>query len=369
MKRCLFFILFFIQFSFISASAFATNTKELILYVWPDTLSEDVLKDFEKETGIKVKLIIFDSNEVAEAKMLAGEGQYDIIMPTITPFFVREAKLGLFQPLDYKKIPNAKYIDKEMVGYLDQNGIGMTFGIPYYFGTTGFIVNKKKVKEAAPGVDFNFDSYDMLYNVETVKKLKKCGVHLMEGKQDVFVTAMHYLGVSNPEEFELAAIEKAKKMLKQIMPHVRSLESLLDNILQLMINENACIVQSWSGAGLRTKYMAKSMKKDYIQFVIPKEGASVWIDMLAIPKDAPNVENAHIFLNYMLRPDVAAKNSLTLYQATPAQAIKKHLPKDMANDKQFFPSYDILKTFIIPKDFPMRKDRALTRAWQEIQVN
>jgi len=278
--------------------------EKLNVYNWSDYIDESVITDFEKETGIDVTYDVFDSNEVLETKLLAGSTGYDIVVPSAS-FLERQIKAGIFQKLDQAQLPNLKNLDPEITAQIARHDPGNEHSVNYLWGTSGVGYNVGKVKERM--ADAPVDSFAMFYDPKVVAKFADCGVSILDAPSEVLGTVLIYLGKDpnseNPED--LAAAEKVLMSIRPFVKYVHSSKYIDD-----LANGEICLTLGWSGDVLQARDRAAEAKNGVeVAYKIPREGAVMFFDMLAIPKDAKNVKNAHIFINYLLRPDVAAKNT------------------------------------------------------------
>src|SRR5581483_9314972 len=274
------------------------------VYNWSDYIDPAVLAAFTKETGIKVQYDTFDANETLETKLLAGKSGYDVVVPT-GYFLERQIKAGVFQKLDKSKLTNLGNVWPEIAQRLATYDPGNQYAVNYMWGTTGIGYNVKKMHEAL-GPDGKIDSWDAIFKPELIAKFKDCGIHMLDSADDLIPAALHYLGL-DPNTTDPAQLEKAADLLGKIRPNVRKFHS--SEYLNALASGEICLVVGWSGDIKQAPKRAVGAKNGVeIGYSIPKEGAQMFFDNLAIPKDARNVEEAHAFINYLLRPDVAAKN-------------------------------------------------------------
>jgi putrescine transport system substrate-binding protein len=339
-------------------AAITDDEKVLNIYNWSDYIAPNIVPDFEKEYGIKVNYDVFDSNEVLETKLLAGKTGYDIVVPSAS-FMARQIKAGVFQKLDKSLLPNLKNADPELSKRLDPFDPGMEHGVNYFWGTSGVGYNVEKIKAAMP--DAPVDSFRMFYDPEVVKHFKSCGVSILDAPDEVVNTVLVYLGrTANSEAPEdLAA---AEKVLLAIRPYVRYVNS--SKYIEDLANGEICLALGWSGDVLQASSRAKDANKgNTIKYNIPKEGAVMFFDMMAIPADAAHPKNAHLFINYVLRPEVSAGNSNAVHYASSNAAAYPLIDPAIYNDRGIFPSPET-KQHLVP-DLPRSQTytRLLTRMW------
>lgn len=341
----------------------AAEEKVLNVYNWSDYIAEDTIANFEKQTGIKVNYDVFDSNEVLEAKLLAGNSGYDIVVPS-AGFMERQIQAGVFAPLDKKQLKNYANLDKDILERVAAHDPGNAHAIPYMWGTTGFGYNINKVKEAMP--DAPVDSWAMLYDPNVVSKLSSCGVTLLDAPTEVFANLMRYLG-RDPNSESKEDIELFTEHMLKIRPYIKYFHSS-QNINDLA-NGEICVAMGWSGDMLIARDRADEAKQGVeIAYVIPMEGAVMWFDNLAIPSDAPHPGNAHLFIDYIMEPEVAAAISNYVFYANGNSASLEFVEDDVKMDPGIYPS-DAVKANLFPDlaDSP-KFTRLLTRAWTKVKT-
>ena len=283
--------------------AFAQN-RTLNVYNWSDYVDPKVLQDFTKETGIKVVYDTYDTNEILETKLLAGKSGYDLVVPS-GPFLQRLIKAGVFQKLDKAKLPNAKNLWPEVMGRLAVFDPGNLHAVNYMWGTTGIGVNLAKVRQRLGETPLN--SWDLVLKPEIIAKLKDCGVHMLDAPEDVFPGVLNALGL-NPDSKKVEDLNRAGEALFRIRGNVQKFHS--SEYINGLANGDICLVVGYSGDVLQAKKRAEEAKNGVeVAYFIPREGALMWFDSLAIPADAKNVAEAHAFIDYMMRPEVAAANT------------------------------------------------------------
>lgn len=337
--------------------------KVLNVYNWSDYIDPTVIDDFQKETGITVKYDVFDSNEVLETKLLAGSTGYDIVVPSAS-FMERQIKAGVFQKLDRSKLPNLKNLDSEITARVALHDPGNEHSVNYLWGTSGVGYNEAKIKAAMP--DAPVDSFAMFYDPKVVAKFKDCGVSILDAPSEVVGTVLIYLGKEanseNPED--LAA---AEKVLTSIRPFVKYINS--SKYIEDLANGEICLALGWSGDVLQARDRAVEAGNGVVvKYLIPKEGAVMFFDMLAIPADAKHVKNAHLFIDYLLRPDVAAKNSNFVNYANSNAASFSLINEDIRNDPGIYPSEAIKPKLVPDLAETSQFTRLLTRSWTRFKT-
>jgi putrescine transport system substrate-binding protein len=333
-------------------------------YNWSDYIDPTVLEDFTKETGIKVKYDTFDSNDMLETKLLAGRTGYDIVVPTAY-FLARQIKVGVFQKLDKSKLPNLKNAWDEIAQRLAAYDPGNQYAVNYMWGTTGIGYNARKVRDVL-GADGRIDSWDVLFKPEMIAKFKDCGVHILDAADDVFAAALDYLKL-NPNTNAQADLEKAADLLTRMRPFVRKFHS--SEYLNALASGEICLVLGYSGDVKQAQKRAAEAKNGVeIGYAIPKEGAQLWFDNLAIPKDARNVAEAHALIDFLLRPEVAAKNSNFISYANGNAASRALIDKAILEDKTIYPDEATMKSLYTIQSHDQKTQRLMNRLWTRIKT-
>jgi putrescine transport system substrate-binding protein len=346
-----------------SATLVTDEEKVLNVYNWSDYIDESVIEDFTAETGIKVQYDVFDSNEVLETKLLAGSTGYDIVVPSAS-FLERQIKAGVFQKLDPARLPNLKNMDPEITQRVALHDPGNEHSVNYLWGTSGVGYNVDKIKAAMP--DAPIDSFAMFYDPAVVSKFKDCGVSILDAPSEVVGTVLIYLGKdANSEDPEdLAA---AEKVLTSIRPYIKYINS--SKYIEDLANGEICLALGWSGDVLQARDRAVEAENGItIKYAIPREGAVMFFDMLAIPADARHVNNAYLFIDYLMRPEVAAKNSNYVNFANSNAASYGLISEEVMNDPGIYPTAEV-KTKLVP-DLAESTEftRLLTRSWTRFKT-
>jgi putrescine transport system substrate-binding protein len=333
-------------------------------YNWSDYIDPTVLEDFTKETGIKVKYDTFDSNDMLETKLLAGRTGYDVVVPTAY-FLARQIKAGVFQKLDKAKLPNIGNAWDEIAKRLAAYDPGNQYAVNYMWGTTGIGYNAKKVKDIL-GADGKIDSWDIIFKPELLAKFKDCGVHVLDAPDDVFAAALAYLKL-NPNTNDQKDMERAAELLTKIRPSVRKFHS--SEYLNALASGEICLVLGYSGDIKQAQKRAVETKNGIeIGYAIPKEGAQLWFDNLSIPKDSKNVAEAHALINYLLKPEVAAKNTNFISYANGNGASRAFVDKAILDDKTVYPDDAMMKTFYTIQSHDQKTTRLMNRLWTRIKT-
>ncbi len=349
----------------ISTMMVSANAADRVVNIfnWSDYIDESVLTDFTKETGIKVVYDLFDSNEILETKLLAGGSGYDIVVPSGT-FLARQISAGVFQKLDKSKLPNSKNLWDDILKRTETYDPGNAYSINYMWGTTGIGYNVGKVK-AALG-DVPVDSWDLIFKPENLAKLKECGVHMLDAPTEMLPAALNYLG-KNPDSRDRADLAEAANVLEGIRSSVLKFHS--SEYINALANGDICIAVGWSGDIFQARDRADEAKNGVeIGYAIPKEGALMWFDQMAIPADAKNVEEAHIFLDYIMRAKVIAKATNYVYYANGNKASQPLLEKDIIEDPAVYPDAETSAKLYTLQPYDPKTTRVITRAWTKIKT-
>src|SRR4249919_3623284 len=313
-----------------TAATGAPPAEEAVLniYNWSDYIAPTTIAKFEKETGIKVTYDEMDSNETLESKILAGDTGYDIVVPS-SSFLGRQIKAGAYQKLDRSQLSNWKNLDTGLMAKLTDVDPGNAYAVPYLWGTTGIGYNIDKVK-AAFGTTDVVNSWDLVFKPENIAKLKSCGVTFLDAGSEIIPSTLHAIG-ENPNSFDMKVIDKAAAALEAIRPSISNFHS--SEYIEALASGNACLVVGWSGDVIQAKARAEEAKNGvHIGYSIPKEGAAMWFDMLAIPKTAKHPGNAHKFINFIMRPDIIAEISNFVSYPNPNAASQSLVDKKITDD-------------------------------------
>jgi len=346
---------------FLSSAAKAEDVVHV--YNWSDYIDESILTDFTKETGIKVVYDVFDSNELLETKLLAGGSGYDVVVPT-GPFLARQITAGVFQKLDKAKLPNLKNLWPDISERLGKYDPGNEYAVNYMWGTTGIGYNVAKVK-AALG-DVPIDSWDVLFKPENAEKLKSCGINILDASDETFAIAMNYIG-KDPDSKVTADLEAGGEVYSKVRPSVKTFNS--SSYIDDLANGDICVTIGWSGDILQAKTRAEEAKNGVeINYVIPKEGTYMWFDNLAIPADAKNVDAAHAFINYLMKPEVIAKASNYVQYANGNLASQPLLDEAVFKNPSVYPTAETVKKLFTISPYGPKEQRVLNRVWTQIKT-
>lgn len=356
-----------IAFSLIASAFLATSAlaqeKVVNVYNWSDYVDPTVLEDFTKATGIKVVYDTYDNNEIVETKLLAGKSGYDIVVPS-GPFLQRLIEQKVFLPIDRAKVPEIKNAWPEIEKRLQAFDPGNTFAVNYMWGTTGLGYNVAKIKQRLGNTPI--DSWDIVLKPENLSKLKDCGVMMLDAPEDIFPGVLRALGL-DPDSKKAADYQKAADALMKVRSNVRKFHS--SEYINALANGDICFVVGYSGDFLQAKKRAEEAKNGIeIAYAIPKEGALMWFDSMAIPADAPNKDNAFAFINFMMKPEIAARNSNFVSYASGNLAAKALIKPEIANNPGIYPTADVMGRLFTNSSPDEKLQKQITRLWTKVKT-
>ena len=342
----------------------SAQDRVINVYNWSDYIDPAVLEDFTKQTGIKVQYDTFDANETLETKLLAGRSGYDIVVPSAY-FLERQIKAGVFQKIDKTRLNNLGNIWPEIANRLAVYDPGNQYAVNYMWGTTGIGFNVKAMRERL-GPNGKIDSWDVVFKPENLAKFKDCGVTMLDSSDDIMPAALHYLGL-NPNSTDERELQRAADLLLKVRPLVRKFHS--SEYLNALASGEICFVVGWSGDIKQAQKRAAEVKNGVeIGYAIPKEGAQMFFDNLAIPKDAGHVAEAHAFIDFLLKPEVAAKNSNLVAYANGNLASQKYIDKAVFDDPSVYPDPTTMKLLYTVRARDQKSQRVVTRLWTKIKT-
>ena len=341
----------------------AAQDKVVNIYNWNDYIDPAVLADFTKETGIKVIYDLYDNNEIVETKLLAGKSGNDIVVPS-GPFLQKLIQAGAFRKLDKSKLANLGNAWPEIARRLAVYDPGNEYAVNYLWGTVGIGVNVAKVKERLGGEIPA--SWDLVFKPAVAAKLKSCGIYFLDAPEDVFPGAIRYLGL-DPAAKKADDIVKAADMLMRVRGNVRKFHS--SEYINALAGGDICLALGYSGDILQAKKRAEEAGNGHgIAYIIPKEGAQMGFDSMAIPADAPNADNAHIFINYVLRPDVAAKITNFVAYANGNSASRPLIKPEILGNPGVYPDDATFSRLFTTTPYDDRTQRTVTRFWTRVKT-
>jgi putrescine transport system substrate-binding protein len=352
---------------FISAFLLASTSVQAAgvvnVYNWSDYIAEDTIEKFEASTGITVNYDVFDTNELLEAKLLAGSSGYDVVVPTGN-FLERQIQAGVFRPLDTSKLPNLENMDAEITRIVSQHDPDNKHSVVYMWGTTGLAYNVAKIEERMPNAPVS--SWDMIFDPAVISKFADCGVAILESPSDILATAKHYLGI-DPASESADDLAKAEELLMSIRPHVRYFHA--SQYINDLANGDICMAVGYSGDLLQSRDRAAEANNGVeIAYVIPEEGGVVWFDLMAIPADAKNVDAAHQFINFVMDAQIAADITNYVFYANANAASTALIDPEVTSDPGIYPSEAVKAGLFALRAHSPRYDRIMNRTWTRIKT-
>jgi putrescine transport system substrate-binding protein len=337
--------------------------KVVHIYNWSDYIDARTLDEFTRETGIKVVYDTYDSNESLETKLLAGRTGYDLVVPSAT-FLQRQIQAGVFRPLDMGKIPNAKNLWPEVMKRLAVYDPGNRYAVNYMWFTTGIAFNTEKVRQRIGNVPV--DSWDIVFKPENLKRVADCGVYVLDSPEDLVSIALRYLGL-NPDSKKSEDVRKATGLLAQMRPNVKKYHS--SEYINALANGDICMAIGWAGDAFQARNRALEAKNDVnIAYIIPKEGTLMSLDSFAIPKDAPHVAEAHAFIDFMLRPEMAARNTSVTNFANSVLESKPYIDKSVVENPAIYPDVATMARLFTVSPYDPPTQRLVTREWTRVKT-
>jgi putrescine transport system substrate-binding protein len=346
-----------------SKAADAGGGKVLNLYIWSDYLAPNALSDFEKQTGIKVNVAYFDTNETLETRLLAGHSGFDIVVPTAS-YFERQIKAGVYLTLDKAKLPNLKNLDPKLMAKVALHDPDNAHGVIYTWGTNGIGYNEKMVKALMP--DAPFDSWRLVFDPAVAAKLAKCGISVLDSPAEMLRAVLSYLG-RDPNSQKAEDLEAGGATLDKIRPYIRNINS--SEYIEALANGDLCLAVGYNGDVLQARDRARDANKGVeIKYMVPKEGSILWFDILAIPKDAPDPDSAYAFMNYMMEPKVSADVSDFRRYASGNLAAQPLVEPAVRDDPGIYPPQELRDKLTVQLADSPDQTRAITRMWQKFKT-
>lgn len=367
------FKIIFLLFLLLNLGIFTTKNlslspkKVVNVYDWYGMLPTFILEQFKKETGIDVVYDMYTNNEVLEAKLLASNSGYDVVFPTASPYAARQIKIGAYQPLNKNLLPNLKNINPFIAKEMRKVDPEASYVVPFYWGTLGIIYDVDKIKRLLP--HGNHESHSLLLDPENLKILAPFGVSFLEEPVDVFPLILRFLG-KNPNSVKQEDLKEATNHLLKLRPYILRFTS--SRFVNDLVMGDTCIAQGWSGDSHLAIDEAKELGRN-IKFFTPQEGSTLWVDCAAIPIGAPHPENAHIFINFLARPDIAAR--LTNQTKLPTVFLDSIplIKEEIRNDKSIFFTETMMSKLILDKPrlshHDLSYERLRTRMWTRVRIS
>jgi putrescine transport system substrate-binding protein len=337
--------------------------QKLNIYNWADYIHPDAITRFEEEFGIDITYDIYDSSEIVDTKLMTGRSGYDVVVHAAS-FTARLATVGIFHPVDFNKLPNWHHLDPNLIRRADEKYSNGLQGVPFFWGTTGITYNVDLIKERMPNAPL--DSSALIFDPEIISQFTDCGISFLDDPTSVIPMAMMYLGYP-ANSVDLQQLKEVETLVKAVRPYITyfsSTKMLLD-----LPSEEVCIAMSWSGdysvASNRAKEAGIDINLDYI---IPKEGGGMWFDNMYIPEDAPHRENAYLFLNYMLRPEVIAASTDYIGYANANSSATPLVNPNLAANVAIYPDTETLQRLQTTEVLAPKEERKRSRTWTKIKT-
>ena len=348
----------------VSMMGAAAAQDRVNFYNWSDYIGETTTDDFTAATGIDVVYDVYDSNDILEAKLLAGNSGYDVVVPSAFPWFHRQVAAGIYQPLDLSLLPNFANLDPALMEVVPKGPDGEDYAAMYAWGTTGIGYNAALVAERMP--DAPVDSLDMIFDPEIVANIADCGVSILGTVAEVLPIVLNYMGL-DPNSEDPDDLAAAEALLGEVRPHIRYFHD--SQYINDLATGEICIGMGFSGdIYLAADRAAEAENGIDIRYVVPAEGTNLWFDLMAIPADAPNVEAAHTLINFLLEPEVMASMSNYVWYANPVPASLPLVDEEIATDPQIFLSEELIARLFVTEPRSPAYERLRTRAWTRIRT-
>ncbi|GBU18438.1 MULTISPECIES: polyamine ABC transporter substrate-binding protein [unclassified Methylobacterium] len=349
----------------LSGVAAAAQAERVVnIYNWSDYIDPKVLEAFTRETGIKVVYDTYDNNEILETKLLAGRSGYDVVAPS-GPFLQRLIKAGAFQPLDKGRLKNLGNVWPEIANRLAVYDPGNLYAVDYMWGTTGIGVNLDAVRERLGPLQA-LNTWNLVLSPALLNKLKDCGVMMLDSPEDLIPSLLPAYGLKSDSK-RWDDITQVTDALFKLRGAVRKFHS--SEYIQALANGDICLAVGYSGDVIQARRRAVEAKNDVrIGYLIPKEGTLMWFDAFAIPKDAPHKDEAHVFIDYMLRPEVAAANTNFVSYASGNLPAKKLVKPEILSDPGIYPDEVTMQRLSTNTAWDDRTQRFVTRAWTRVRT-
>ena len=339
-------------------AADGNDEKIVNVYNWADYIAPDTIEKFEAEYGIKVNYDLYDSSEVVDVKMLTGNSGYDVVVHS-SQFSSRLAPIGVYEQLDFSKLDNRRHLDPDLIEEVDVYVKTRDYSIPYHWGTTGYAWNVDLVRERLP--DHPMDSADVLFDPAVVSKLADCGVSLLDGPTTVIPMVLAYLGL-DPNAVDDESLAAAANQLKLVRPYIRYFSNQM--ALIDLPNQEVCVAMTWSGDYAQAAARAKEAGIDIeLRYTMPKEGSALWVDGIYIPADAPHKDNAYLFMNFLMRPDIAADIANEVRYANMNRSAREFTNPEILNDPAIYPDAATWEIMFPILTVDPKRERPRTRAY------
>lgn len=339
------------------------HAQVLNIYNWSDYVDESTIKDFEKNTGIKVNYSVYDSNETLQAKVLVGNSGYDLVGPG-NVFLPRQILAGVYMPIDKNKIPNYKNIDPNLLNLMKTVDPDNQYAVPYFWGINTIGINKEKVMDALGG-QLPENEWDLIFKPEYAKKLQTCGISILDSPAEVYPLVLHYLGKA-PNGDNIEDIKLAADVLKGVRPYVKRFNS--SGYIDDLARGDLCLVLGYGGDLNIARNRALEAKNGVdVQVLVPSGGVAIWVDSLAIPAGAENVDNALAYINHTLDPNVAAKNGSFVTYAPASKGAREIMDPKYVNDPSIFLPDEAIKKSFLNVPLNLKNSRIAAKLWNKVK--
>jgi putrescine transport system substrate-binding protein len=339
-------------------SAAGAAERVVNIFNWSDYIDPKVLEDFTRETGVKVVYDTYDSNEILETRLLAGNTGYDVVVPSAT-FLQRQIKAGVYQPIDKDKLTNAANIWPEIAARLARYDPSNQHAVNYMWFTTGVAYNVAKIKDRLG--DKPIASWEQVLRPENLKKFADCGVYVLDSPEDVFSVTLNYLKL-DPNSKDANDVRRAADVIAGLRRYIKKFHS--SEYINALANGDICLAIGWAGDSFQARNRAKEAGNGVeIAYVIPREGTLMSMDNLAIPKDAPHPAEAHLFIDYLLRPDVAARNTKVTHFANGVQNSRALVDQEIVGNPAIYPDEATMKRLFTVTAPDQALQKIVTREW------
>jgi len=344
-------------------AAGAAEEKRLFIYNWTDFIGPETVAKFEKLTGIKVVYDVYDAEETMEARLMAGSAGYDVVSAS-TDFFSREIKAGVYIPLDKSKLPNWKNLDPRVLALQAAYDPGNAHAVPYLHSINGFAYNADMIRARMPNAPV--DSLDMLFKPEIVSKFADCGVTFLDSAEDVLQLALRYLGL-DPNTTDPRDFKAAEALILKVRPYIRSFDST--EYMNGLANKEVCVAMSWSSDYAMASARAHAVGVELnLKFTVPREGANQTFSSLLIPEGAPHPEAAYQFINFILRPEVIAEITNSIFYGNDNIASRPLIDPRILADVTLYPTPEVEARLYRSAEVNAATERIRTRTWTRIKT-
>ena len=332
--------------------------KVLNIYSWSSYIPEKGLQQFKDQTGIAVKYDVFDSAEALDSKLLPGGSGYDVV-GRASSALARAIKAGAVQEVPSGSLPNYANLDPELLAKLAVSDPDNRYGVPYTWGTVGLGLNLQAVQKRLPQAPLN--TLDLLFKPEYASQLKDCGIAVLDSPQEVISIALNYLG-RDPYSTQAADLKAVQQLLTALQPNIRYVGT--GKHIDDLAKGEICLALTYNGdAGMAAAQAAENQQPFEVVYRIPREGTLIWFDVMAIPADAPHPQAARQFIDFMLRPEVIAELTNSIYFANANQTADALVDPAIKGDPDIYPPQEVRGKLFSDQTQPLKDQRERTRLW------